>query len=70
MWKRLLGLLIPMGKPCGKDVDKAYRNIYISTGESENKNCAHIGHRISWRFSTGLCTDEAGNDSEAFDALH
>ena len=70
MWKRLLGLLIPMGKPCGKDVDKAYRNIHISTGESENKNCAHIGHRISWRFSTWLCTDEAGNDSEAFDALH
>ena len=70
MWKRLLGLLIPMKEPCGKDVDKTYWNIHISTGESENKNCAHIGHRISRCFSTGLCTDEAGSGSEAFDALH
>ena len=70
MWKRLLLLLIPMEKPCGKDVDKAYWNIHISTKENENRNCAHIGHRISWCFSTGLCTDGAENGSEAFDALH
>ena len=70
MWKRLLLLLIPMEKPCGKDVDKAYWNIHISTGENENGNCAHIGHRISRCFSTGLCTDGTENGSEAFDALH
>ena len=70
MWKRLLLLLIPMEKPCGKDVDKVYWNIHISTEENENRNCAHIRHRISRCFSTGLCTDGEGNDSEAFDALH
>ena len=70
MWKRLLLLLIPMEKPCGKDVDKAYWNIHISTGENEDGNCAHIGHRISRYFSTGLCTDVTENGSEAFDALH